>query len=154
MSTYLRFSLLFLVIHLACYLLAGIITRPFSKDLYGGEKRLYKSIFRNMEDVKENHRVAQLLLPSQLIRALFMSAVLYPILPCLQSLSFWQQFGFMGGLMFVYADFCSAVPFSHTIEGWVYLKKELVHKKVFWTVQSEAILYSLAFGLGSALFIF
>ena len=28
--------------------------------------------------------------------------------------------------MFVYADFASAIPFSNTIEGIVYLKKEFV----------------------------
>lgn len=49
--------------------------------------------------------------------------------------------------MFVYADFASAIPFSNTIEEIVYLKKEFVKKRVFWTIQLEAILYSLMFGL-------
>jgi len=79
-----------------------------------------------------------------------MSLVLYPILPYLKELSFGMQFLFMGGLMFVYADFSSAVPFSNTIEGLVYLKKTFVKKKVFWTIQFEAILYSTLFGLLSA----
>jgi ABC-type antimicrobial peptide transport system permease subunit len=52
--------------------------------------------------------------------------------------------------MFVYADFASAIPFSNTIEGIVYLKKEFVKKRVFWTIQLEAILYSIMFGLLSA----
>ena len=103
-----------------------------------------------MEDDKESNRIAKLLIPSQLIRAILMSLVLYPILPFLKELSFETQFIFMASLMFVYADFASAIPFSNTIEGIVYLKKEFVRQSVFWTIQLEAILYSLMFGLLSA----
>jgi hypothetical protein len=84
-----------------------------------------------MEDEKESKRIAKLLIPSQFIRAIFMSLVLYPILPFLRNLTFGMQFVFMASLMFVYADFASAIPFSNTIEGIVYLKKEFVKKKCF-----------------------
>ena len=56
----------------------------------------------------------------------------------------------MSSLMFIYADLASAVPFSNTIEGFVYLKKEFVQKRVFWIIQMEAIMYSVMFGLLSA----
>ena len=79
-----------------------------------------------------------------------MSMVLYPVLPFIKELSFAMQFVFMASLMFVYADFASAIPFSNTIEGFVYLKKEFVRKHVFWTIQFEAVLYSILFGLLSA----
>jgi len=79
-----------------------------------------------------------------------MSLVLFPVLPYLQELTNEMQFIFMATLMFVYADFASAVPFSNTIEGVVYMKKEFVEKRVFWTIQLEAILYSAMFGLLSA----
>ena len=79
-----------------------------------------------------------------------MSLVLYPILPYLGGLGNGMQFMFMASLMFVYADFASAVPFSNTIEGVVYMKKEFVKKRVFWTIQLEAILYSLMFGVLTA----
>jgi hypothetical protein len=107
-----------------------------------------------MEDKNESLRVSKLMIPSQLIRALLMSVVLYPILPYLIQLPFGVQFMFMASLMFIYADFASAIPFSNTIEGVLYLKKEFVEKKVFWTIQLEAIIYSLLFGLLSALFLF
>jgi len=106
-----------------------------------------------MDDEKESKRIAKLLVPSQFIRAILMSLVLYPILPFLRELPFGMQFIFMASLMFVYADFASAIPFSNTIEGLVYLKKEFVKKKVFWTIQLEAILYSIMFGLLSAWFL-
>jgi len=79
-----------------------------------------------------------------------MSLVLFPVLPYLQELTNEMQFIFMATLMFVYADFASAVPFSNTIEGVVYMKKEFVEKRVFWTIQLESILYSAMFGLLSA----
>jgi Na+/proline symporter len=154
MIFYLKFSLIFFLIHLACYIVAGIIDLKLAKKMYKGKNRLYKSFFRNMDNEKESLRISKLMIPSQLIRALLMSLVLYPILPYLIQLQFWVQFLFMASLMFVYADFASAIPFSNTIEGIVYLKKEFVEKKVFWTIQLEAIIYSLLSGLLSAFFLF
>lgn len=150
MKDYIFFSLLFFVIHFVCYVIAGVIDLQLAKKVYSGKNRLFKSFFRNMEDKNESKRIAKLLIPSQLIRAVFMSVVLYPVLPFLRDMSFGLQFVFMASLMFVYADFASAIPFSNTIEGIVYLKKEFVKKRVFWTIQLEAILYSLMFGLLSA----
>ncbi len=154
MIVYLEFSLIFFIIHFACYTLAGVIDLQLAKKMYSGKNRLYKSFFRDMDDEKESLRIAKLLIPSQLFRAILMSIVLYPILFFLKELSFFVQFIFMGSLMFVYADFGSAIPFSNTIEGLVYLKKEFVEKKVFWTIQLEAIIYSVLFGIASALFLF
>lgn len=150
MTDYIFFSLLFFTIHLVCYVIAGVVDLQLARKVYSGKNRLYKSFFRNMEDEKESKRIAKLLIPSQLIRAVLMSLVLYPILPFLRDLTFGIQFIFMASLMFVYADFASAIPFSNTIEGIVYLKKEFVKKRVFWTIQLEAILYSIMFGLLSA----
>lgn len=152
--TYLQFSLLFFVIHFVCYMIAGVIDFQLAKKMYKGKDRLYKSFFRNMEDQQEASRVGKLLLPSQFIRGILMSVVLYPVLPFLGELSFGMQFFFMGGLMFIYADFSSAIPFSNTIEGFVYLKKEFVVREVFWTIQLEAIIYSILFGLLSAWILF
>lgn len=83
-----------------------------------------------------------------------MSVVLYPVLPFIKELSFAMQFIFMASLMFVYADFAGAIPFSNTIDGIVYLKKEFVRKRIFWTIQLEAVLYSVLFGLLSAWMLF
>lgn len=154
MMVYLKFSLIFFLIHLTCYIIAGIIDLQLAKKMYKGKNRLYKSFLRDTDNKKESTRIAKLMIPSQLIRALLMSIVLYPILPYLIQLTFWVQFIFMASLMFIYADFACAVPFSNTIEGIVYLKKEFVERKVFWTIQLEAIIYSMLFGLLSAFFLF
>ena len=151
---YLIFTLLFFVIHFVCYITAGVIDLQLAKGMYSGKGRLYRSFFRDMDDKDESMRIAKLLIPSQFVRAVLMSVVLYPVLPFLKEQSFLTQFFFMSTLMFVYADFGSAIPFSNTIEGIVYLKKEFVEKKVFWTIQLEAIMYSIMFGLLSGLFLF
>jgi hypothetical protein len=150
MTTYISFSLLFFVIHFVCYTIAGVIDLQLAKKMYSGKDRLYKSFFRDMDDKNESNRIAKLLIPSQFIRGILMSMVLYPILPFLGELSFAMQFVFMASLMFVYTDFASAIPFSNTVEGFVYLKKDFVAKNVFWTIQLEAIMYSVMFGLLSA----
>ena len=153
MMEHVKFSLLFFAVHFICYIIAGVIDLRLAKKIYIGKNRLYQSFFRNMDDQKESLRIAKLLIPSQLFRAILMSLVLYPILPYLTQLSFELKFIFMASLMFVYADFSSAIPFSNTVEGLVYLKKEFVKKRVFWTIQLEAIIYSFLFGLLSALFL-
>ncbi|MFO7756476.1 MAG: hypothetical protein ACQERS_14680 [Bacteroidota bacterium] len=154
MIYYLKFSLLFFVIHFVCYIIAGVIDMQLAKRMYEGKDRLYKSFFRNMDDKKESNRIARLLIPSQFIRGILMSVVLYPVLPFLSDLPAGKQFLFMAGLMFIYSDFSSAVPFSNTIEGLVYLKREFVRRNVFWTIQLEAIIYSIMFGLLSAWLLF
>jgi hypothetical protein len=153
-SEFITYSLLFATIHLVCYVVAGLVDLQLAKHLYMGKDRLYRSFFRDMRDVQESRRVGRLLIPSQLLRGLIMSVVLYPVLPYLHELSFVLRFGFLAGLMFVYADFASAVPFSNTIEGLVYLRKEFVERRVFWTILFESILYSVLFGALTAWLLF
>lgn len=153
MIVYINFALIFFAIHFTCYIVARVIDLQLAKKMYSGKDRLYRTFFRDMNNIKESNRIAKLLIPSQFLRAILMSAVLFPILPFLHELSFAMQAVFMGGLMFIYTDFASAIPFSNTIEGLVYLKKEFVAKNVFWTIQLEAIIYSVLFGLLSAFFL-
>lgn len=49
--------------------------------------------------------------------------------------------------MLIYADFASAIPFSNTIEGLIYMKKRFVRWEIFLKIGSEAVLYSVLFGL-------
>jgi hypothetical protein len=151
---YLKFTLMFFVVHTVAYYVAGTINYYFSKNLYGGRDQLYESFLRNMSDKAEARRVGRWLIPAQLARAVGMSVVLYPVLGALGEMSFMMRFAFMGGIMFVYADCCSAIPFSNTIEGLIYMKKEFVRRKIFWLIQSEAVVYSLIFGLASAWLLF
>ena len=151
---YIKFSLLFFVVHTITYYIAGIINFQFSKRLYGGRDQLFQPFLRNMSDLKEVKTVNKKIIPVQLIRAILMSVVLYPVIGFLGDLSFGLRFLFMGGIMFVYADFCSAIPFSNTLEGLIYMKPEFVKPRVFWTIQMEAIIYGVIFGLAASWLLF
>ncbi len=152
---YVWFSLGFFLIHLGAYVVAGVLNQQLlSKELYGGEQALYAPFFRNMEDPEEQRRSGRLMIPAQLARALLMSVVLYPVLDALGDLSYGLRFGFLAGLMFVYADLAAATPFSNNIEGLVYLKPRFTMPEVFWRIQSEAIVYSLLFGAVAAWLLF
>lgn len=151
---YIKFSLFFFLVHTVSYYIAGIINYQFSKKMYGGRDNLYQSFLRNMSDPKEVTKVNKRIIPIQLLRAIFMSIVLYPILGTLTELSFGLRAAFMGGLMFVYADFCSAIAFSNTLEGLIYMKPEFTKRKIFWTIQMEAIIYSVIFGVSASWLLF
>jgi hypothetical protein len=78
---YIRFSLLFALVHAGAYLVAGLLAYRISHDLYQGENRLL-DFLKNMADKSENARVARWSLPLQLLRGLLLSIVLYPIMGC------------------------------------------------------------------------
>jgi hypothetical protein len=144
---YLGFTLGFFAIHLGAYVVAGVLNQQLvSKHLYGGERALFASFFRDMEDPAEARRTARLMIPAQLLRAVLLSAVLYPLLDPIGDLSFGVRYAVLAGLMFVYTDLASATPFSNNIEGIVYLQPNLTTWDVFWRIQSEAVVYSLLFG--------
>lgn len=151
---YLVFSGLFIISHIFAYYLAGAITYPlFYEHLHGGADSLYGSFLRDMTDPAEKKRQGMLLIPAQVARGLLMSLVLYPVLGYLGEISFGLQFAFMAGLMFVYADLASAVPFSNTIEGIVYMKPRFI-REAFWKTQIEAVIYAATMGAFAGLYLF
>jgi hypothetical protein len=150
---YVTFSLLFIIVHTGAYLLAGVLALRVSRDLYQGENRLLDFV-RDVSDPTEGKRVQTWPIPAQLLRGLLLSVVLYPILGPLGELSFGVRFAFLAGLMFVYTDLASAVPFPHNIEGQVYLKDRYLTREAFWKLQFEILIYSLLFGLAAAWLLF
>lgn len=142
---YLWFTLWFAAIHLGAYVVAGVVTLRFTRDLYEGDDAVFAPFLRDVADPVERQRQGIVMWPAQLLRGALMSVVLYPILTPLSELSSLSRFGFLAGLMFVYADLAAATPFPNTIEGLVYMKQRFIRPDVFWRVQSEAIIYSLVF---------
>lgn len=142
-----------MLVHTGAYFIAGILAYRISRDLYHGENRLL-DFLKDMSNESENARVAKLTLPMQLVRGLLLSIVLYPIIGLLGDLSYILRFVFLAGLMFVYTDFASAIPFPHNIEGLIYLKERYLKKSAFWKLQFEMIVFSLLFGLVSSWILF
>ncbi len=142
---YLKFSLLFILIFCGAYLVAGLLAYRISHELYHGENRLL-DFLKNMADPAENARVAKLAIRLQILRGFLLSIVLYPIIGFLGELSYLLRFIFLAGLMFIYTDFASAIPFPHNIEGFIYMKDRYLQKSAFWKLQFEMIVFSLLFG--------
>ncbi|MFP3897014.1 MAG: hypothetical protein ACLFV5_09320 [Anaerolineales bacterium] len=147
------FSLLFTLVHTGAYVIAGMLALKVSEDLYHGENRLLDFV-NDMSDPGQSGRTQKWFVLGQLLRGLLLSIVLYPVLESLGELSFGLRCAFMAGLMFVYTDFASAVPFPHNIEGFVYLKDRYLSREAFWKLQFEIIIYSLLFGLFAAWLLF
>jgi hypothetical protein len=151
---YVWFSLGFFVIHLGAYVVAGVLTQLWSKDLYQGADALLHPVLRDVSEEPERLRQGRLMVPAQLVRALLMSVVLYPLLGAIGELAYPVRALVLGGLMLIYADVASASPFPNTIEGLVYLRDRFVTASAFWRIQSEAVIYSLLFGLTAAWVLF
>lgn len=143
---YVWFSLGFFAVHLGAYVLAGVVTRLYSRDIYHGDSAALQGLVRDVSTDAEKQRQGLLMVPAQFVRAVLMSVVLYPLLGALGDLGFGVRFAVLGGLMFVYADLAAATPFPNTVEGWVYLEPRLLRRDVVIRISSEAILYSVVFG--------
>ena len=150
---YLIFSLGFAFFHILAYTIAGAIALNFSKDIYEEQNRLVDFV-RDMSDEVDKKYVAMWFLPAQILRGLLMSMVLFPILGLLGDLDFFLRFLFLGGLMLVFTDMASASPFTHNIEGFVYLKPKYLRKKAIVKLYLEMLIYSAIFGLLAGWFLF
>jgi hypothetical protein len=150
---YLMFTIGFVIIHAASYTLAGALALKFSKDLYEEKERLLDWI-RNMSDESDKKHVEKWFLPAQIIRGIFLSIVLYPILDPLSEISYLLRVMFLGSLMFIYADLASAVPFPHNIEGFVYMKSKYMDILSKGKLYLEMAIYSIVFAVLASRFLF
>ncbi len=151
---YVLFSAGFFAIHLGAYVIAGVVTQLWSKDIYHGPDALLHGVVRDVSEPSERLRQGRLMVPAQLVRALLMSVVLYPLLDAIGGLTYPIRALVLGGLMLIYADIAAALPFPNSIEGLVYLRRRFITASAFWRLQSEAVLYSVMFGLAAAWLLF
>ena len=147
--TYLTFSFWFTIIPTVAYTLAGIIALKISKDIYESKER-YADFLRDMGDPAESKHVQISFIPAQLVRGVIMSLVLYPVLGALGEISFIARFFFFAGLMFVYTEISSAVPFPTNIEGFVYMKQKYIQGNKIWKFWLEITIYSVIFAVPAA----
>jgi len=150
---YLIFSLWFTLIHILSYMVAGMLALRISKDIYDGKSRLM-DYHRDMSDVEESKHVHKWFIPGQVLRGMFLSVILYPILGPLGELAFGLRFGFFAGLMFVYTHLACAAPCPDNIEGFVYMKERYIKKSSFFKFQFEMVIYSLLLGFLASYFLF
>lgn len=150
---YFYFSFGFIIIHVLSYASAGAISQKIAPD-FQQEKRSLLDFLRDMRDPQENLHIRNTFLTAQVLRGFLLSLALYPILGFLGELAFPARALFFGGLMFIYTDLASSVPFISTLEGHMYLKDRYMKKIDFWKLYLETFFYSLIFGLLAAWFLF
>lgn len=143
---YVIFSLWFIFIHTASYIFAGAIALKISNNLYEEKERIIDYV-RDMSDESERKHVEKWFIPAQIIRGLLLSLVLYPLVGLLGDLSFLLRFVFFSGLMILFTDVASAVPFPHNIEGMVYMKQKYMKKEAVGKLYFEILIYGIVFGL-------
>ncbi len=143
----------FTITHAVAYTVAGMMELQFADYIYRGKERRVDFV-RDMTIPAESSRIGLVFLPAQVARGVLMAIVLLPLLDAIGDLAFGIRVAFLAGLMFVYADFASAVPFPNTIEGLVYLEEKYVSRDAFLTIQFEAVVYSLLFGLAAGWLLF
>lgn len=115
---YLLFSLGFILIHTAAYMLAGAITYPI---IHRGHP-IYEHYLRREEEKDEWSKTMRLLIPAQLLRGLLLSVVFFPVLGFLGGQSLLLNIVFLFGILFVVGGLASQVPFPGNIEGIVYVR--------------------------------
>jgi len=147
--SFLTFTFWFTIIHTAAYILAGVIALKISKDIYESKAR-YADFLRDMGDSTESKHMQNTFIPAQLVRGVIMSLVLYPVLGILGEITFLARFFFFAGLMFVYTEISSAVPFPTNIEGFVYMKQKYMQGNKIWKFWLEIIIYSVIFAVPAA----
>lgn len=144
--SYMIFSFWFIVIHTVSYVFAGGLALKISNNLYKEKERIIDYV-RDMSDESESKHVEKWFLPAQLVRGLLLSIVLYPIVGMLGEISFVMRFLFFSGLMILFTDVASAVPFPHNIEGMVYMKQKYIKKEAVGKLYFEIFIYGIVFGL-------
>lgn len=151
MMNYIKFSLLFILIHGVSYIVAGVLALKISKDIYESKSR-HCNFLRDMSESEESKHVQIMFLPAQILRGLLMSIVLFPVLNTIKQLPFTLKLTFFGSLMFIYTHIAAASPFIDNIEGFVYFKKNYLIKKYILKFQMEMVIYSILFGLLMSIF--
>jgi hypothetical protein len=147
---YLGFTAGFFVVHLVAYVLAGVVSQTYSARIYHGSGAVLAPVLRDVTETAERRRQGRLMIPAQLARAVLLSIVLWPLLDAMEALAPGLRFAVLFGLAFVWTDLGAATPFPNTIEGWVYLRRELLDRDTVARVASEGLLYALVFaGLGA-----
>ena len=143
----------FTLVHGLAYTLAGVVDLQIADFVYRGQDR-HVDFLRDVNDPDERSHVSRTFLPAQILRGALMAIVLLPLLGPIGDLDPVVRVAFLGGLMFVYADLASAVPFPNTIEGLVYLRAEYLSRDAFLAIQFEALVYSVLFAVPAALLLF
>ena len=92
-------------------------------------------------------------LPAQFLRGTLIALVLLPFVKVFTGWKFWKRVAMLASMHFVLTHFASSSPSGSNIEGFVYLRPELI-KATFWAGQPKIIVQGLILGLVAAILCF
>jgi hypothetical protein len=137
------------VIYALSYLIiGGIAYQLITKQFYVGDGALFTAYLRSESNPAEWAHANIWLIPGVVLRAVLISLVLLPFVETLKKMKFLQRVSVLFILMFVLIHLAAAAPSPSNIEGFIYMKPELISVTSFLLTQPEMIFQCLLFALG------
>jgi hypothetical protein len=147
----LTFVLKSTVIYSLAYLIAGgIAYQLLTKQFYVGDTQIFTAYLRSEASPAEWAHTNIWLVPGLLFRAFLISLVLLPFVETLKKMTFLKRSGVVFSFMFILIHIAAAAPSPSNIEGFIYMKPQLVSVKSFLLTQPEMIAQCMLFALGLA----
>jgi hypothetical protein len=139
------------VIYSLAYLIAGSIAyQLFTKQFYVGDTQIFTSYLRSEANPAEWAHTNMWLIPGLLFRAVLISLVLLPFVETLKKMMFLKRVGVVFAFMFILTHIAAAAPSPSNIEGFIYMKPQLISVNSFLLTQPEMIAQCMIFALALA----
>ncbi len=133
------------------YLFVGAIAyQLLTKQFYVGDNSLFTMFLRSESNQSQWTHVVQWQFPMLFLRSLLIALVLLPFVKVLETFSFKKRVLVIFALLFVLTHLAAAAPSPGNIEGFIYMRPELMNLRTFLLVQPEMIAQTLLFALGAA----
>lgn len=137
------------LIYSLAYLFVGAIAyQLITKQFYLGDSPIFTAYLRSESNPAEWAHTNTWIFPGLILRALLISLVLVPFVGTLKKMQSAKRVGVIFLLMFVLIHIAAAAPSPSNIEGFIYMRPELVSLKSFLLTQPEMIFQCILFALG------
>jgi hypothetical protein len=154
MKRALRFVAAFAVAQVIAYSISDSVANPLAfKSVVEGGGPILGSFMRLPGAGEMWQHAAVWGIPAQFLRGILIALVLLPFVRVFTGWKFWKRVVTLASMHFVLTHFASSSPSGSNIEGFVYLRPELI-KATFWAGQPKIIVQGLVLGLVAALLCF
>jgi len=150
MKRALRFVAAFAFAQVIAYWISDSLANPLQyKSVLADGGPILGSFMRLPGEGKVWQHAAMWGLPAQFVRGILIAIVLLPFVKVFTGYKFWKRVAVLTSMHFVLTHFASSSPSGSNIEGFVYLRPELIDA-TFWAGQPKIILQGLLLGLIAA----
>jgi hypothetical protein len=139
------------IAHVVSYLVVGAAAyQLLTKSFYEGSNPIFSTFMRTPAEPELWRHAMTWFIPGQVLRGVFMAAVLYPFFDTLKAWNWGKRFLSISGLYLVLGFWASAVAAPGTIDGLIYLRPEIT-LYAHLMVQPEIVVQALILGAWVAL---